>query len=79
MPPSSRAGFTVCVHKKRALLFGGVVDMEMEGLEIVSFNHFLLSESVALVIDFSKILAGDVMMSLFLNELYGFQLDNRRW
>jgi len=24
-------------------------------------------------------LAGDVMMSLFLNELYGFQLDNRRW
>lgn len=23
--------------------------------------------------------AGDVMMSLFLNELYGFQLDNRRW
>ncbi|CAN7008652.1 unnamed protein product [Brassica rapa subsp. trilocularis] len=52
MPPSSRAGFSVCVHKKRALLFGGVVDMEMEG---------------------------DVMMSLFLNELYGFQLDNRRW
>lgn len=30
MPPSSRAGFSVCVHKKRALLFGGVVDMEME-------------------------------------------------
>uniref|UniRef100_A0A1J3DA10 Kelch domain-containing protein 4 n=1 Tax=Noccaea caerulescens TaxID=107243 RepID=A0A1J3DA10_NOCCA len=52
MPPSSRASFSVCVHKKRALLFGGVVDMEMEG---------------------------DVMMSLFLNELYGFQLDNRRW
>ncbi|XP_010555531.1 PREDICTED: kelch domain-containing protein 4 [Tarenaya hassleriana] len=52
MPPSSRAGFTICVHKKRALLFGGVVDMEMEG---------------------------DVMMSLFLNELYGFQLDNHRW
>ncbi|EOA13028.1 hypothetical protein CARUB_v10026024mg [Capsella rubella] len=52
MPPSSRAGFSVVVHKKRALLFGGVVDMEMEG---------------------------DVMMSLFLNELYGFQLDNRQW
>lgn len=22
---------------------------------------------------------GDVMMSLFLNELYGFQLDTHRW
>ncbi|KDP30979.1 hypothetical protein JCGZ_11355 [Jatropha curcas] len=52
MPPGPRAGFSMCVHKKRALLFGGVVDMEMEG---------------------------DVMMSLFLNELYGFQLDNYRW
>lgn len=52
MPPGPRAGFSMCVHKKRAMLFGGVVDMEMEG---------------------------DVMMSLFLNELYGFQLDNRRW
>ncbi|PPS04074.1 hypothetical protein GOBAR_AA16591 [Gossypium barbadense] len=52
MPPSARAGFSMCVHKKRAMLFGGVVDMEMEG---------------------------DVMMSLFLNELYGFQLDNHRW
>ncbi|GKV05408.1 hypothetical protein SLEP1_g17425 [Rubroshorea leprosula] len=52
MPPGPRAGFSLCVHKKRALLFGGVVDMEMEG---------------------------DVMMSLFLNELYGFQLDNYRW
>ena len=35
MPPSSRAGFSVCVHKKRALLFGGVVDMEMEGQEMI--------------------------------------------
>ncbi|GAB2289419.1 hypothetical protein Dimus_023728 [Dionaea muscipula] len=52
MPPGPRAGFSMCVHKKRAVLFGGVVDMEVEG---------------------------DVMMSLFLNELYGFQLDNRRW
>ncbi|KAJ4961354.1 hypothetical protein NE237_021264 [Protea cynaroides] len=52
MPPGPRAGFSLCIHKKRALLFGGVVDMEMEG---------------------------DVIMSLFLNELYGFQLDTRRW
>ncbi|KAF8378164.1 hypothetical protein HHK36_029501 [Tetracentron sinense] len=52
MPPGPRAGFSMCVHKKRALLFGGVVDMEVEG---------------------------DVIMSLFLNELYGFQLDNHRW
>uniref|UniRef100_A0A803MA06 DUF4110 domain-containing protein n=1 Tax=Chenopodium quinoa TaxID=63459 RepID=A0A803MA06_CHEQI len=52
MPPGPRAGFSMCVHKKRAVLFGGVVDMEA---------------------------GGDVMMSLFLNELYGFQLDNHRW
>lgn len=52
MPPGPRAGFSMCVHKKRALLFGGVVDMEVKG---------------------------DVMMSLFLNELYGLQLDNHRW
>ncbi|XP_077253059.1 galactose oxidase/kelch repeat superfamily protein isoform X2 [Tasmannia lanceolata] len=52
MPPGPRAGFSMCVHKKRALLFGGVVDMEVKG---------------------------DVLMSLFLNELYGFQLDNYRW
>ncbi|KAH9622645.1 hypothetical protein KSS87_018164, partial [Heliosperma pusillum] len=52
MPPGARAGFSMCVHKKRAVLFGGVVDMEVEG---------------------------DVMMSLFLNEFYGFQMDNRRW
>ncbi|XP_061360870.1 uncharacterized protein LOC133304826 [Gastrolobium bilobum] len=52
MPPGPRAGFSMCVHKRRALLFGGVVDIEVEG---------------------------DVMMSLFLNELYGFQLDNNRW
>ncbi|KAL2515381.1 Galactose oxidase/kelch repeat superfamily protein [Forsythia ovata] len=52
MPPGPRAGFSMCVHKKRAVLFGGVVDMEMDG---------------------------DLMMSLFLNELYGFQLDTHRW
>ncbi|XP_014498476.1 kelch domain-containing protein 4 [Vigna radiata var. radiata] len=52
MPPGPRAGFSMCVHKRRALLFGGVVDIEVEG---------------------------DVMMSLFLNELYGFQLDTNRW
>ncbi|XP_068666288.1 uncharacterized protein [Aristolochia californica] len=52
MPPGPRAGFSMCVHKRRAVLFGGVVDMEVEG---------------------------DVLMSLFLNELYGYQLDNRRW
>ncbi|XP_038685044.1 kelch domain-containing protein 4 [Tripterygium wilfordii] len=52
MPPGPRAGCSMCVHKKRALLFGGVVDMEV---------------------------GGDALMSLFLNELYGFQLDNQRW
>lgn len=52
LPPGPRAGFSMCVHKKRALLFGGVVDMEVQG---------------------------DVLRSLFLNELYGFQLDNQRW
>uniref|UniRef100_A0A453C8W5 DUF4110 domain-containing protein n=1 Tax=Aegilops tauschii subsp. strangulata TaxID=200361 RepID=A0A453C8W5_AEGTS len=30
MPPGPRAGFSMCVHKKRAVLFGGVVDMEVE-------------------------------------------------
>ncbi|XP_078172204.1 galactose oxidase/kelch repeat superfamily protein [Carex rostrata] len=52
MPPGPRAGFSMCVHKKRAVLFGGVVDMEAEG---------------------------DVLLSMFLNELYGFQLDTQRW
>ncbi|XP_073013390.1 uncharacterized protein [Typha latifolia] len=52
MPPGPRAGFSMCVHKKRAVLFGGVVDMEAEG---------------------------DLLMSLFMNELYGFQLDSHRW
>ncbi|XP_047327319.1 kelch domain-containing protein 4 [Impatiens glandulifera] len=52
MPPGPRAGFSMCIHKKRAVLFGGVVDMEV---------------------------GGDGLLSLFLNELYGFQLDTRRW
>lgn len=52
MPPGPRAGFSMSVHKRRALLFGGVVDVEVEG---------------------------DAMMSLFLSELYGFQLDTNRW
>ncbi|KAG0499900.1 hypothetical protein HPP92_004591 [Vanilla planifolia] len=50
--PGPRAGFSMCIHKKRAVLFGGVVDMDVEG---------------------------DKLMSLFMNELYGFQLDTRRW
>ncbi|KAK2997128.1 hypothetical protein RJ639_026536, partial [Escallonia herrerae] len=29
MPPGPRAGFSMCVHKKRALLFGGVVMLEL--------------------------------------------------
>ncbi|PWA70978.1 hypothetical protein CTI12_AA282860 [Artemisia annua] len=52
MPPGPRAGFSMFVHKKRVVLFGGVVDIEAEG---------------------------DVLMSLFLNERYGFQLDINRW
>lgn len=52
MPPGARAGFSMCIHKKRAILFGGVVDTEAEG---------------------------DVLHSTFLNEMYAFQMDNRRW
>ncbi|CAA7395902.1 unnamed protein product [Spirodela intermedia] len=52
MPPGPRAGFSMCLHKKRAVMFGGVVDMEV---------------------------TGDEIMSLFMNELYGFQLDTNRW
>lgn len=39
MPPGPRAGFSMCIHKKRAVLFGGVVDMETEG-------KFFLSKSL---------------------------------
>ena len=31
MPPGARAGFSMCIHKKRAILFGGVVDTEEKG------------------------------------------------
>ncbi|PWA91148.1 hypothetical protein CTI12_AA093240 [Artemisia annua] len=37
MPPGPRAGFSMSVHKKRVVLFGGVVDIEAEG------QHFLYS------------------------------------
>ncbi|CAI9295084.1 unnamed protein product [Lactuca saligna] len=30
MPPGPRAGFSMCVHKKRTMLFGEVFDMEAE-------------------------------------------------
>ena len=57
MPPSSRAGFSVCVHKKRALLFGGVVDMEMEGQEmIISLFPFSFLSSW-IIIDLCDLLA----------------------
>lgn len=47
MPPGPRAGFSMCVHKKRALLFGGVVDMEMEGhyFTIYLCFSYLLTDS----------------------------------
>ncbi|CAM6037868.1 unnamed protein product [Sphagnum compactum] len=51
MPPGPRAGFSMCVHKKRAILFGGVVDTEVR----------------------------EVLQSTFINEMYAFQMDNRRW
>ncbi|CAI0446332.1 unnamed protein product [Linum tenue] len=75
MPPGPRAGFSVSVHKKRAVMFGGVVDMEMEGqyllVDVFGVTFVLLHAT-----DLEK---SDVMISLFLNELYGFQLDNHRW
>eukprot|EP00897_Mesotaenium_endlicherianum_P009125 jgi/Mesen1/8240/ME000443S07392 len=52
-PPIARAGFSLCVHKKRAILYGGVVDQEVE--------------------------KGDALKSTFLNDMYVFQMDNRRW
>ncbi|KAG6548348.1 hypothetical protein Mapa_010127 [Marchantia paleacea] len=52
LPPGPRAGFSMCVHKKRVVFFGGVVDSED---------------------------TGDLIRSIFLNEMYGFQMDNRRW
>lgn len=31
LPPGPRAGFSMCVHKKRVVFFGGVVDSEDTG------------------------------------------------
>lgn len=41
MPPGPRAGFSMCIHKKRAVLFGGVVDMEVKG-EILSCRRMFV-------------------------------------
>jgi hypothetical protein len=43
MPPGPRAGFSMCVHKKRAVLFGGVVDMEVEGYSQLNYAPVLHS------------------------------------
>lgn len=40
MPPGPRAGFSMCVHKRRALLFGGVVDIEVEGFFFSEVNEW---------------------------------------
>lgn len=48
MPPGPRAGFSMCVHKKRALLFGGVVDMEVGG-QFLSFFFFKLTKWVLIL------------------------------
>lgn len=42
MPPGPRAGFSMCVHKKRAILFGGVVDTEDKGWSVSCDNQFSL-------------------------------------
>ncbi|CAI5950932.1 unnamed protein product [Closterium sp. NIES-65] len=52
-PPSARAGFSLAVHRSRAILFGGVVDREEKG--------------------------GDVLRSTFLDDMFAFQMDSRRW
>ncbi|KAL6543043.1 hypothetical protein OROHE_010563 [Orobanche hederae] len=41
MPPGPRAGFSMCVHEKRALIFGGVIDMEMEVRSDEAVRHQL--------------------------------------
>jgi prepilin-type processing-associated H-X9-DG protein len=82
MPPGARAGFSMCVHKKRAVLFGGVVDMEAEGYFFVLISYKLFKGAHNIVfVDGHGIssIAGDVLLSMFLNELYGFQLDTQRW
>ncbi|GJP85577.1 hypothetical protein CLOP_g15686 [Closterium sp. NIES-67] len=52
-PPSARAGFSLAVHRSRAILVGGVVDTEEKG--------------------------GDVLRSIFLDDMFAFQMDARRW
>ncbi|KAK1293784.1 hypothetical protein QJS10_CPA16g00284 [Acorus calamus] len=42
MPPGPRASFSMCVHKKRALLFGGVVDMESKDFMVVPISEGLV-------------------------------------
>ncbi|KAG7021411.1 Kelch domain-containing protein 4 [Cucurbita argyrosperma subsp. argyrosperma] len=86
MPPGPRAGFSMCVHKRRAMLFGGVVDMEVEGkyLNCITTNEIdYCPPSLGLKLKNCRIIVhgrtSDAMMSLFLNELYAFQLDNHRW
>lgn len=53
MPPGPRAGFSMCVHKKRAVLFGGVVDMEVEGKFFTYMKAYF-----SLVLSHSKIILG---------------------
>ncbi|KAK3000790.1 hypothetical protein RJ639_022024 [Escallonia herrerae] len=50
MPPGPRAGFSMCVHKKRALLFGGVVDMS----EYVFRASILMHRSCAVMLELRK-------------------------
>ena len=71
MPPGPRAGFSMCVHKKRALLFGGVVDMEMEGWFLLISSSLIPSASfrVELVIkllpDFEEVVRLRVCISTY--------------
>ena len=44
MPPGPRAGFAMCVHKRRALLFGGVVDMEVDGQLLVFYLIYFVTD-----------------------------------
>lgn len=47
MPPGPRAGFSMCIHKKRAILFGGVVDTEDKGnFMLVSHYSFLICRNM---------------------------------
>ena len=72
MPPGPRAGFSMCVHKKWVVLFGGVVDIEAEGQHFLyCFRLFWYNYFFCLLISPNEC-AGDVLMSLFLNELYSF-------